>query len=162
MDDIRHQFSVSDTVTSQLICNYPPRFAAMHADQALEESPSRVAIPARLQKYIDHLTVLVNSSPQIVLFALNFHEYFIYIERITIALVISAKSFGEFRAELRTPKPNGLIAHLNTTLGQQILNISMTQIESVVEPNSVANYRGRESMALVGDHLLIVRRKPLT
>jgi hypothetical protein len=56
-------------------------------------------------------------------------------------LVISAKSFGEFGAELRAPKPDGLIAHRITTLGQQILNISMTQIESVVEPNSVANYR---------------------
>jgi hypothetical protein len=28
----------------------------------------------------------------------------------------------------------------------------MTQIESVAEPNSVANYRRRESMALVSDH----------
>jgi hypothetical protein len=153
---------VSDTVAPQLICNDPPRFAAVHADQALEESLSRIAVPARLQKYIDHLTVLVNSSPQIVLFTLNFHEYFIYIESVTIALVISTKSLGEFGAELRAPKADGLIAHRNTTLGQQILNISMTQIESVVEPNSVANYRGRESMALIGDHLLIVRRKPLT
>ena len=101
---------------------------------------------------------MVNSSPQIVLFALNFHEYFIDIESVTIALVISAKSLGEFGAELRAPKPDGLIAHRNTTLGQQILNISMTQIESVVEPNSIANYRGRESMALVSDHARIIDR----
>jgi hypothetical protein len=53
---------------------------------------------------------------------------------------------------------DGLIAHRNTTLGQQILNISMTQIESVVEPNSVANYRRRESMALVSDHPPIIHR----
>jgi hypothetical protein len=158
MDDIRHQFSVSDTVTAQLICNDPPRFAAVHSDQALEESLSRVAVPARLQKYIDHLTVLVNSSPQIVLFALNFHEYFIYIESVTISLVISANSFREFGAELRAPKPDGLIAHRNTTLGQQILNISMTQIESVVEPNSVANYRRGKSMALVSSHPQISHR----
>jgi len=37
MDDIRHQLSVSDTVTAQLIYNDPPQFAAMHSDQALEE-----------------------------------------------------------------------------------------------------------------------------
>jgi hypothetical protein len=156
MDDIRHQFSVSDTVTAQLICNDPPRFAAVHSDQALEESLGRIAIPARLQKYIDHLTVLINSSPQIVLFALNFHEYFIYIKSVTIALVISAKFLGEFGSELRAPKPDSLIAHRNATLGQQILNISVTQIESVVEPNSVANYHGRESMALVSDHPRII------
>jgi len=64
----------------------------MHSDQALEESLSCVSVPARLKKYIDHLSVLVNSSPQIVLFALNLHEYFIHIESVTIALVISARN----------------------------------------------------------------------
>ena len=96
---------MSDTVTAQLICNDPPRFATVHSNQALEESLSRIAAPPRLQKHIDHLTVLVNRSPQIVPFALNFYEYFIYIENVTIALVISAKSLGEFGAELRAPKP---------------------------------------------------------
>jgi hypothetical protein len=56
MDDIRHQFSVSDTVTAQLICNDPPWLAAVHADQVLEESLSRITVPAQLQQYIDHLT----------------------------------------------------------------------------------------------------------
>ena len=148
MNDIWHQVPVSDTVTTQLICNDPPRFAAVHSDQALEETLCCPSVPARLQKHIDHLSVLVNSSPQTVLFALNFHEYFIYIESVTIAPVISAKSFREFGAELRAPKPDSLIAHRNTTLGQQILDISMTQIDSVLEPNGVANYRRRESMAV--------------
>jgi hypothetical protein len=101
MYDIRHQFSVSDTVTTQLICNDPPRFAAVHSDQPLAESLSCTAVPARLQKYIDHLTILVNSPLQIVLFARNLHEYFIYIESVPIT----------------------------SALGQQILNISMTQIK---------------------------------
>ena len=79
----------------------------------------------------------------------DLHEYFIYVESVTIALVIAAKSLDEFGAELRAPKPDSLIAHRNTTPGQQIFDISMTQIESVVEPNSVANYGRRESMALV-------------
>jgi hypothetical protein len=49
----------------------------VHSDQALEESLGRIAAPTSLQKYVNHLTVLVNSSPQIVLFALNLHEDFI-------------------------------------------------------------------------------------
>jgi hypothetical protein len=48
-------------------------------------------------------------------------------QSITMALVISPKSHGELGAELRAPKPDGLIAHRNTTLGQQILNTSMSQ-----------------------------------
>ncbi len=108
MDDTRHQVSVSDAITAQLICNHPPRFAAVHADQAIEESLSRIAVPARLQKYIDHLTVLVNRSPQIVLFALNFHEYFIYIESVTIALVISTKSLGELLLTCQYPSEGNL------------------------------------------------------
>ncbi len=121
----------------------------MRFEQAFEESLSRITVPARLQKYIDHLTVLVNSSPQIVLFALNFHEYFIYIERITVALVFSTEPSGEFGSEFRAPKPDGFIAYGDAPLGEQILDIPVTEIESVVEPNGVADDIGRESVTFV-------------
>ena len=37
---------------------------------------------------------------------------------VTIALVVSAQSLGEFGAERRALKPDGLIAHRNTMLSQ--------------------------------------------
>jgi hypothetical protein len=162
MADIRHQVSVSDTATPQLICNDPPRRAAVSPDQALEESLCCPPVPTRLQKHIDHLPVLVDSSPQIVLFALNFHEDLIYIESITIALVLSAKSSWEFGPELRAPKPDSLIANRYAPFRHQILDISMAQIEPVVEPNGVANDFRRESVTFVSDHPRIIQRQLLT
>jgi len=39
----------------------------MTADQAFEKALSRCAVPARLQKYLDRPTILVNCSPSVVL-----------------------------------------------------------------------------------------------
>jgi hypothetical protein len=40
----------------------------------------------------------------------------------------------------------------HSTFGQKILNIAVTEIESVVEPNGVADDVRRESVTLVGIH----------
>ena len=40
----------------------------------------------------------------------------------------------------------------DATFGQQILDISMAEIESVVEPDGVGNDMGSESVALVYIH----------
>jgi hypothetical protein len=105
---------------------------------------------------------LVYSSPQIVLFAFYLHEYLIYIERITVALVFSTEPSGEFGSEFRAPKPDAFIAYSDAPLGEQILNISVTEIESVVEPNGVADDFGRESVAFVSVHPQIIDHWPLT
>jgi hypothetical protein len=48
MNDIRHQLSVSDTITSQLICDDLPWLSTMRFEQAFEESFGRSSIPTSL------------------------------------------------------------------------------------------------------------------
>ncbi len=45
---------------------------------------------------------------------------------------------------------------------QQILDISMTQAKSMIEPNSVTDDFRRESVTFVSDHLRIIRQSLLT
>jgi hypothetical protein len=83
-------------------------------------------------------------------------------ERITVAPVFSTEPSGEFGSEFRAPKPDGFIAYGDAPLGEKILNISVTEIESVVEPNGLANDFGRESMAFVSVHPQIIDQWQLT
>src|SRR5262249_10475074 len=53
------------------------------------------------------------------------------------------------RAELATPQPNGLVADLDTSLGEQLFDVAMAQVEAEVQPDGVADYLGREAMAMV-------------
>ncbi len=46
-------------------------------------------LASTLQKNIDDFSVLIDSSPQIVLCTVNLHEYFIYIEGITKSLAVA-------------------------------------------------------------------------
>ena len=97
-----------------------------------------------------------------MLFAFDLHEYLIYIERITVALVFSTEPSSEFRSEFRAPKPDGFVAYGDAPLGEQILNISVTEIKSVVEPNGIADDLGRESVSFVSVHPQIIDQWQLT
>ena len=46
-------------------------------EQPLEKALSSCTIPSGLQKNIDHLSVLINGSPQVALLTLDLHEHFV-------------------------------------------------------------------------------------
>jgi hypothetical protein len=54
---------MSNTVASQLVCNDFPALTTMIPQQPPEKALSRLAIPTGLQKYIYHLTILIDCSP---------------------------------------------------------------------------------------------------
>jgi hypothetical protein len=58
--------------------------------------------------------------------------------------------------ELDTPEPNGLVADDDAPLCKQIFNISMTQIEMMIEPNCVTDYLGWTPMTFIGIHIRII------
>jgi hypothetical protein len=44
---------------------------------------------------------------------------------------------------------DGFVADLNTSLSEQVFNISMTEAESMVEPDGILNDFGWESVTLI-------------
>ncbi len=115
-----------------------------------------------LQVDIDHLPILVDSPPQVVLLTVDLNEYLINVERIAIAPMFSLQPLGELRSELDTPQPDRFVADSNTSLGQQIFDISVAQVEAVVEPHRVTDNLRWESVSLVCIHPLIISQGDLT
>ena len=70
--------------------------------------------------------------------------------------MLSFQSSSVYRSKLDAPKADGLVADRYPTLGEEIFDIAMTQVESVVEPDSVGNDSWRKSVTLVGIHGPIV------
>jgi hypothetical protein len=66
--------------------------------------------------------------------------------------MLSLQSSGVEGAKFDAPQPDGLIADSDASLGEEVFNISVTEIESIVEPNCVADDVRRESMTLVYIH----------
>jgi hypothetical protein len=71
-----------------------------------------------MQEYINHFTVLINCSPQVVPLPLDLHEDLISEESVTIALMFPSESLGIFRPKLVAPQANDLIADSHAPLGQ--------------------------------------------
>jgi hypothetical protein len=66
--------------------------------------------------------------------------------------MLSFQSSSVYRSKLDAPKADGLVADRDPTLGKEIFDIAMTQVESVVEPDSIGNDISRESVALISIH----------
>jgi len=124
----------------------------MRSQEALEESLSGGTIPSRLEIYINHLTILVHCPPQIMLLAINFYEDFIDVEGVTVALMLSFQTAGIFCAEFDAPEADRFVRDGNASFSESIFDISMTHIESVIDPYRVADDCRRESMSLVSIH----------
>ena len=87
-----------------------------------------------------------------MLLAVDFDEDFINVESVAIASVLSFQSSGVNSSELDAPQADRFSADSDSTLGQQIFNISVAEIESIVEPDGVGNDTGWESVAFVSIH----------
>ena len=143
------QFSMCNAVASQLIRDDLSGLAAIFSEQPFEEPLGCCTVTSHLQKHIDHLSVLIHGSPQVLLPTLDLHEHFIDEKCVSISLMSTLQALDIFGAELVAPQSNRLIAYCNTAFSQQILDVSMAKVESVIEPNGVLNdFRG-ETMSLI-------------
>jgi hypothetical protein len=83
-------------------------------------------------------------------------EDFIYEERVAIAPVLSLQAASVESTELETPQANGFATDGNATFSEEIFDVAVTQFETIVEPDGIADDAGWESLALVGIHRLIL------
>jgi len=84
-----------------------------------------------------------------ILVAINLYEDFIDVEGVTVALMLSFQMAGIFCAEFDASETDRFVRDGNASFSEQIFDISMTQIESVIDPYHVADDFGRESVSLV-------------
>jgi hypothetical protein len=153
---VRHQLPMSNSITSQFVSHNLSRLIAMVAQKPFEKARSCCTIALGLEIHVNDFPILVNCPPEIVLLTFDLHEDFIDEECITITTVLSFKSPGVHSPELDTPQANRFAADGDASLSQQIFNISMAEIKSIVEPDGITNDIGRESVAFVCIHLPIL------
>ena len=79
-------------------------------DRFRNQFPMRNPIPLGLEEYINHFTILIDGSPQVMLLTVDLHENFVNIEGITIASVLSLQPACINGAELDTPQADRFAA----------------------------------------------------
>jgi hypothetical protein len=70
---------------------------------------------------------------------LDVHEEFIQVPDVSLPSLLMPESLSEAWTELPTPLPDGLLRNHDSSLGEKFLNISETQGETVIQPDSVTD-----------------------
>ena len=120
----------------------------MRSEQLPEEPFSRLGVSPRLQVHIDDVAVLIDYPAPVMTLTRNRDEYFVDEERVAESRVFALESLRKQWPELVAPQPDRLVAHLDSPLGEQVLNVAVAEIETMVEPDRVLNDGGREPVPL--------------
>ena len=88
--------------------------------------------------------------------AIDLQKYFVSVKSVAVATMTSFQSSGIERTELDAPETDRFAGDNDTSLSQKIFEILVTEIESVVEPESVADDVWWEPVPFVGIHLAIL------
>jgi hypothetical protein len=87
-----------------------------------------------------------------MLLAIDLYEDFINEDGVTITTMLTLQAVGINRSEFDTPQTDGFVGDCDAALSKKILNITMAQVKSVVEPNGITDDIGREPVTFVGIH----------
>ena len=100
---------MSDTVAAQLVGDETTGFLALAPQESPKESPSRPAVPTRLDENIDQIAVLIDRTPEILALTVDRHEDFVQEPRIAESTLSAFQAPRVVRAELPAPLPDRLV-----------------------------------------------------
>jgi hypothetical protein len=133
---------MSNTITAQLIRHDLSGFTTMASHQSLEEPHCCCSISLCLEKHIYYFAILINSSPEIMLLTIDLYEHFIDKECVAVSSVLSLQTPCIFGTEFNTPQSDGFIADSDTSFGKEIFNVTLAEVETIIEPNCVGGISG--------------------
>jgi len=144
-------------VAPEPVSNEAKRLLSLAMQQPAEEFLGSPLVTSRLNQDVDHVAVLVDGPPQILLLAVDSDEHFIQMPGVSQPALASLQFPNIVRTELLTPQPNRLIRHEDSPLGKQILDISEAQAKSVASPDRVTDDFWRETMTVIARPIALHR-----
>jgi hypothetical protein len=77
-----------------------------------------------LEEDIDHVAVLVDGAPEILLAAVDVHEEFVQVPGVAQASLPAPEETSVRRTERPTPLPNRPVGHGDAALGEEVFGVS--------------------------------------
>ena len=85
--------------------------------------------------------------------AVDFDEDLIDVEGITIASVLSLQSTGINGTEFYTPEADCFATDGDSAFSEKVFDVTVGQVETIVEPDSIGNDIWRETVAFISNDL---------
>ena len=113
-----------------------------------------------LYQTVENLALTVYSTPQLHLRATDLHKNLVQVPDFERGITAFADPAGIGLSEFRYPQTNCLGADVDSSVRQEIFDISLAHRETIVEPHGLADNIGMEAVSPVGDFLHRVKLPP--
>ena len=131
--------TMGSAIASKLVCHQLPRCLPLVLQHFAEEAFGGFAIsPARHQN-VDHVSILIHRSPQIVSLALDRDEELVNVPDVPESALFSSNCSSVSRTEFQTPVPNRLVGDRDATLREQVFHVTKAESEPMVKRDGVAD-----------------------
>ena len=119
-----------------------------HVHQALEQLAKKLLggllIASALHQDIKHVVVLIHGSPQVIPLAVDRDKDLVQVPFVTGPGPTAPQPLGIVLPKLTAPLADRFVGHLDTAFQEDLLNVAVAQVESVVEPDPMAdNFAGK-------------------
>ena len=141
--------TLGDAIAAQLVGHNHPRFILQTRQQPFEEAFRCLAIAPGLNEDIEHNAILIDGAPEIMLHALDADEDLVHVPLVARSWPAASQAVGESSGELLAPAPHRFVGDDDATFSQDQLDITQTEAEHVVQPDSVADDLSRKPMTVM-------------
>ena len=118
------------------------------AEQAGEKCSGRLSITVFLEKYVEHSALIVHRSPKPMFDSTDDNVHFIKMPPGTPTGFPVTQLLGQEWGEFDVPLAERFMANVNTTLVKDLLNITLAEGESMVEPQGISDHAQRKTMTV--------------
>ncbi len=139
----------SRSVTLQFVGDNDAGNIPQALEELAEELLRSLLVSAALDQDIEHVSFLIDGSPQIVMFAFNRQYHFIEVPLVTRPWTATTELIRIRLAKLAAPFADRFIRHDDATFQEELFYIPKTQTEAKVQPHSVAHDLDREAVMFV-------------
>ena len=146
---VETQITKCSTVRLQLIRHDPEWPNALAPEKLSHESQCRPLVSALLNQDVEHVAFAIHGAPQVHLLAADIHENFVDVPMIKGSRTAFTDSAGIGLSEFQHPQTNRLVADVDSSLREKILDIPVAHRETKIEPNGLSNNVGMEAVAPV-------------
>ena len=118
-------------------------------EQLTEKSFGCFFVSSTLNQDVEHVSILIHRSPYIMLLASYGENHLVHVPFVSTARTPATQLIGVGLSKFEAPLPDGFRGDDDPALRQNFLNITKTEREAEIQPNSVTDHLRWETETFV-------------
>ena len=136
-------------IGAELVGDNHRRHETLLLEQLAHQLQRRSFVAPALNQHVEDFAFVVDGAPEIHSLTADPNHHLIEVPLRSGTRAISAQPAREYRLELEDPLPDCFVRDVETTFGEQLLNVAVAQRETEIQPDGVLDDEGGEAVPTI-------------